>query len=147
MSGKPRVIRAHTDFASLPRPEVPSIEVNPVRLASCLVVGLGVFVGGVLLGNKQNSTGSVMIIVSATSFRLWMTCEWVVFFHEKRPFIRERRQYCHILGQLLIEICALIGVVAVSIFAVLLTDNNGMLLRIMSVCGFLNSLIYGSGLT
>ena len=48
------------------------------------MVGIGLFLGGVVLGRLEAIASGVAVSVTTTSFRIWMLCEWTVFFLEKR---------------------------------------------------------------
>ena len=48
------------------------------------MVGIGLFLGGVVLGRPEAIASGVAVSVTTTSFRIWMLCEWTVFFLEKR---------------------------------------------------------------
>ena len=57
---------------------------SPFRVITGSVVGMGLFLGGVFLGRSQAITSGVTVSVTAIAFRIWMLCEWAVFFLEKR---------------------------------------------------------------
>ena len=47
--------------------------------------------------------GNTTFTVSAVLFRAWMVCQWALFLHEKRPFIRQRYQVRQFVGHLTIQ--------------------------------------------
>lgn len=94
-------------------------------LALNFIISTGLLLGGVILEAKS-VVGSIMLLAFAVIFRFWMTYEWVSFFLEKRPHIRDKRLAQHIMGHLVAQAFMSTITIVCEILGWYFTSNHGL---------------------
>lgn len=100
---------------------------SPLRFVTGLVVGMGLFLGGAILGRSQAIASGVTLSVAAISFRIWMLCEWTVFFLEKRGYATttlSREAIYQIKGHLSIQVAASLFTISGGIFCIVVAETG-----------------------